>query len=295
MNLKKICYHVSALMIASLAMTACTNTISHQVTRDGTVEPSDLIFPDVNKAWQKDGQFPNRENLSKIKPGVGKDDLYQLIGRPHFSETHGAQEWDYIFKFYQPDNSIKICQYKVIFDKDYKAQSFYWLPVDCTAYAEPQTTVVAAPTVIVTPAAPAPVIAPEPVVKEHIDLSADALFAFDKWRAQDMLPGGQEQLRQLADKLRQYQEQGDMRLVVTGHTDRFGSAEYNMNLSQLRAQTVRQFLMTQGIASSAIIAQGVGESEPVTTQCPESMPRQQAIQCLQPDRRVSVDVTVYSR
>lgn len=283
MKHKKSLFQVAGVLLAGLAISACTNTISRNINQQGQVQAADLIFPDINKAWQKNGQFPSRENLIKIQPGMSKDELYWLIGRPHFSETHGAHEWDYIFKFYQPDRSVKTCQYKVIFDKDYKAQSFYWLPADCAAYAAPEKQVIVAPAL------------PVPVVKERIDLSADALFNFDKWRAQDMLPNGQEQLRQLADQLRPYQAQGEMQLVVTGHTDRLGDEQYNMNLSQLRAQTVRQFLMAQGIPASAIVAQGVGKSEPITTQCPESMPRQQAIQCLQPDRRVSVDVTVYSR
>lgn len=271
------------LLTCSLALTACTNTVSKNVTTQGHVDASDLIFPDMKKAWQKEGQFPNSENLSKIKAGVVKDELYQLIGRPHFSERKGAHEWDYIFKFYQADNSVKICQYKVIFDKDYRGQEFYWLPADCAQFAEPKK---AEPTLIATTTTP--------IISERIDLEADALFAFDKWRVSDIKPGGHEKLQTFANTLLKYHTQGDMRLIITGHTDYLGSDMYNLNLSQLRAQTIRQYLVSLGVPASTMIASGAGEAEPVK-ECSSTLARPQLIECLQPNRRVSVDVAVYQR
>ena len=269
-----------ALTSLTLSLTACTNTISHSIDSNGHIEPSNIFFPKLDKAWQKDGQFPNSENLSKIKPGIGKDELYQLIGRPHFSEAQHAREWDYIMKFYQPDNSVKICQYKVVFDTDFKGQEFYWKPADC-----PPQRAVAAP-------APAPVVAVAPApIKERINLGADALFEFDKWQPENMLPQGRAELDALATKLREYQTMGDTRIVITGHTDRKGDDMYNMNLSQLRAQTVRSYLVQRGINPSSMIAVGAGKSKPVK-ECPTNLSRQQEIDCLQPNRRVSLDITV---
>lgn len=274
-----------ALTTLTLSLTACTNTISHNIDSKGHVEPSNVIFPKLDKAWQKDGQFPNSENLSKIKPGIAKDELYQLIGRPHFSEAQHAHEWDYIMKFYQPDNSVKICQYKVVFDKDYKGQEFYWLPADCANYANPP--VVTAPPV-------APVVVTAPLIEETINLSADALFHFDKFKPEDMLPKGKPELDALAQKLVEYSQKGNMQVLITGHTDRFGDDMHNMNLSLLRAQTVRAYLIEQGVPANTIMATGAGESQPVK-QCSESMPKPQAIDCLQPNRRVEVAVSVYAR
>ena len=275
-----------ALTSLTLSLTACTNIISHSIDSNGHIEPSNIFFPKLDKAWQKDGQFPNSENLSKIKPGIGKDELYQLIGRPHFSEAQHAREWDYIMKFYQPDNSVKICQYKVVFDTDFKGQEFYWKPADCP----PQKSVVA-------PAQPsyAPIVtvAPAPL-KERINLSADALFKFDKWQPENMLPQGRSELDALATKLREYQTMGDIRIVITGHTDRKGDDMYNMNLSQLRAQTVRAYLVNQGVDPASILAVGAGESQPVK-ECSTNLPRQQEIDCLQPNRRVTVDINGYLR
>lgn len=272
-----------ALTSLTLSLTACTNTISHSIDSNGHIEPSNIFFPKLDKAWQKDGQFPNSENLSKIKPGIAKDELYQLIGRPHFSEAQHAREWDYIMKFYQPDNSVKICQYKVVFDTDFKGQEFYWKPADCP----PQKPVVAPAQ---PPSAPIVTVAPAPL-KERINLGADALFKFDKWQPENMLPQGRAELDALATKLREYQTMGDTRIVITGHTDRKGDDMYNMNLSQLRAQTVRAYLVNQGVDPASILAVGAGKSQPVK-ECSTNLPRQQEIDCLQPNRRVSLDITV---
>ncbi len=285
---------LSALGLAVLGMSGCLGTthLSDGITDQGQVQMQDIIFPDMAKAWQHQGQFPNRENLSKMRPGVDKDDIYQLLGRPHFSEGQYAREWDYIMKFYMPDNSVKICQYKVIFDKQFKAQEFYWSPADCPPpVAEPQVV-----TQTIIQQMPAPVVVPVPTpvpapIKERINLGADALFRFDKSDTQDMLDQGRRELDELASKLRQYQDMGDSRIIVTGHTDRKGDDAYNMNLSIKRAQTVRSYLINQGVNANTIIATGAGETQPVQ-QCATTLPRQQEIDCLQPNRRVTLDVTV---
>lgn len=275
---------LTAMMLSILSTTGCmgTKNLSHDITSLGTVKAENIVFPELDKAWQKEGQFPNRENLSKIRPGVAKDELYQLIGRPHFSEAQHAREWDYILKFYQLDDSVKVCQYKVIFDKDYKGQEFYWKPADCADYAKVNTAPVQN------------VVVGTPLIQEKINLSADALFHFDKYRQQDMLPQGQAKLDELAQKLNEYGQKGNMQVLITGHTDRFGDDVYNSNLSLLRAQTVRSYLINRGVDASTVIATGAGESQPIK-QCSEGLSKQQAIDCLQPNRRVEVAVSVYQR
>ena len=57
-------------------------------------------FPAVERAKWKQGAFPNLENLRKMAPGMGKDQVRDLIGWPHFSEgLGGAREWNYLFHF----------------------------------------------------------------------------------------------------------------------------------------------------------------------------------------------------
>lgn len=274
---------LTILALSLIGLTGCMGTrhLSQNISDSGTVDTNDIVFPTLDKAWQKDGQFPNAENLSKIRAGVAKDELYQLIGRPHFSEANKAREWDYIMKFYRPDESVQICQYKVIFDKDYKGQEFYWQPADCVNFVQP-----------IHPQNPIqPVVVGQPIISERVDLSADALFYFDKYKRQDMLPKGVDELNALADKLAQYGQKGRMQVMITGHTDRFGDDMYNMNLSLLRAQTVRAYLAQRGVDTAVMWATGAGESQPVK-QCAGTRSKT-TIDCLQPNRRVEVQVSVY--
>lgn len=111
----------------------------------GSVDSDDLVFPDPNKAWQKGGTIVNHNDVAKIRVGTTKDEIYKLIGTPHFSEGFNAREWDYILKFYNTDSGVEVCQYKIIFDDSYEgrmrddeffATEFYWLPASCGKYSE---------------------------------------------------------------------------------------------------------------------------------------------------------------
>jgi outer membrane protein OmpA-like peptidoglycan-associated protein len=55
----------------------------------------------------------------------------------------------------------------------------------------------------------------------------------------------------------------DRRLLVEGHTDSDGSAEYNLKLSELRAQSVRSVLVAGGVAADRVETGGYGETRPV--------------------------------
>lgn len=56
---------------------------------------------------------------------------------------------------------------------------------------------------------------------------------------------------------------GNVNIEVAGHTDSRGSDEYNMNLSQQRAETVRDYLISKGIAADRLSAKGYGEFQPI--------------------------------
>lgn len=105
--------------------------------------------------------------------------------------------------------------------------------------------VAAEPIVIVEPAPPA----------ERIILASDALFDFDK---ADLIPQGQATLVKLARNIKETDQ-----LIITGHTDDVGSESYNLELAQRRADAVRDFLLTQKIASGQIETISKGESEPI--------------------------------
>ena len=130
-----------------------------------------------------------------------------------------------------------------------------------------------------------PVVA-EPQV-ERINLSADALFRFNQSDAADMLPEGKATLDRLAENLVSRQAHIDS-IALTGHTDRLGSEQYNHNLGLQRAQTVKNYLQGKGVQAPISVA-SAGESQPVTTACTRATAALKA--CLQPDRRVTVDIS----
>jgi outer membrane protein OmpA-like peptidoglycan-associated protein len=155
-------------------------------------------------------------------------------------------------------------------------------------------------TALTSRAAPAPVappvaapVTPPPVIqvvtKETFVLLADALFVFDKSNRTDILPGGVERLSVVVNRLKSYQS--IQTVSVIGHTDRLGSDEYNDTLSASRAATVKEYMESLGIKAASVTARGVGKRDPVTKDCSARLSREQLIQCLQPDRRVTIEVT----
>lgn len=81
-------------------------------------------------------------------------------------------------------------------------------------------------------------------------------------------------------------------VVVTGHTDRIGGLQYNMKLSERRAVVVKDALVASGVDQKLIFWEGKGPKQPipVTKFCDNKMKRKQLIECLSPNRRVTVEV-----
>jgi OmpA-OmpF porin, OOP family len=81
-------------------------------------------------------------------------------------------------------------------------------------------------------------------------------------------------------------------VVVTGHTDRLGAAAYNQKLSERRAVVVKDYLISKGVDQKLIFWEGKGPKNPipVTKFCDNKMKRKQLIECLAPNRRVTVEV-----
>lgn len=132
-----------------------------------------------------------------------------------------------------------------------------------------------------------PVVATPQV--ERINLSADALFRFNQSDAADMLPEGKATLDRLAENLVSRQAYIDS-IALTGHTDRLGSEQYNYNLGLQRTQTVKDYLQGKGVQAPISVA-SAGESQPVTTACAGTRATAALKACLQPDRRVTVDIS----
>jgi outer membrane protein OmpA-like peptidoglycan-associated protein len=90
-----------------------------------------------------------------------------------------------------------------------------------------------------------------------VTFASGVLFPFD---SDQILPAGRENLRQLANSLRDYPE---TEVLIVGHTDSQGADDYNMRLSYRRAESARTFLTSQGVPGARIRVEGRGETEPV--------------------------------
>jgi outer membrane protein OmpA-like peptidoglycan-associated protein len=91
-----------------------------------------------------------------------------------------------------------------------------------------------------------------------ITLSGGVLFVSNK---SDLLPTAQVKLNDVAEALTK--QDSESRIVVEGHTDSQGGASYNQDLSQRRAQSVRDYLVGRGIASDRLTSQGFGLTRPI--------------------------------
>jgi outer membrane protein OmpA-like peptidoglycan-associated protein len=85
----------------------------------------------------------------------------------------------------------------------------------------------------------------------------DVLFDFGKY---DLRPEAREKLARLSGIVLGHP---GLNLAVEGYTDNVGTDEINMTLSQKRAETVRSYLLEQGLADANVTAQGFGKSSPV--------------------------------
>ncbi|CAI1553516.1 outer membrane protein A (3a;II*;G;d) [Serratia proteamaculans] len=141
---------------------------------------------------------------------------------------------------------------------------------------------------VVAPVAPAP--APAPVVEtKRFTLKSDVLFNFNK---STLKAQGQQALDQLYTQLSSMDPK-DGSVVVLGYTDAVGSEKYNQNLSEKRAQSVVDYLVSKGIPSDKISARGMGKADSVTgNTCGYKAGRatKAQIDCLAPDRRVEIEV-----
>lgn len=94
------------------------------------------------------------------------------------------------------------------------------------------------------------------IVKKNIALK-NIYYDYDKW---DILPASIEEL----DKLTAFMiENPEVKVELGSHTDSRGTEIYNQNLSERRAQSAVDYIISKGIDKDRIIAKGYGESMPV--------------------------------
>ena len=161
-----------------------------------------------------------------------------------------------------------------------------WTPAMAIAECDPDLVKKEAPppAKVAEPVVP-PVPAPKPVA-EKVTLSADTLFDFDK---AVLRPEGKAKLDELTAQVKNIKLEV---ITAVGHADRIGSVKYNQKLSERRAESVKAYLVSKGIEPNRIYTEGKGKSQPVTKpgQCKGNKVTKKLIACLQPDRRVELQV-----
>jgi len=132
--------------------------------------------------------------------------------------------------------------------------------------------------------APGATAAPKPAASK-VTLAADTLFDFNK---ATLRAEGKAKLDEVVAKVK------DIKLeviIAVGHADRFGTDKYNQKLSEKRAEAVKAYLVSKGIEPNRVYTEGKGKKQPVTKpgQC-KGAKSKKVIACLQPDRRVDIEV-----
>ena len=138
-------------------------------------------------------------------------------------------------------------------------------------------------------AQPAPAPEPPRPVIQKVTLSSDVLFDFN---SAELKEGGKKRLDELASQIKDAKVD---EIVAVGHADRIASEEYNQKLSEARAEAVKDYLAGKVANANRVTAEGKGESQPVTGDDCKKMGTERAsnkklVACLQPDRRVEIEV-----
>ncbi len=169
---------------------------------------------------------------------------------------------------WEPQYAIKEC------DPDLVAQAAP--PPVATAPAETQAP--AAPEPEVAQAQPAAATPREPV---RIFVGVDTYFAFDH---ADLTLDAQHKLDLILERARNV-ENPSIRIV--GFADPIGSPDYNLSLSQRRADAVRTYFIEQGVPENELSVDARGEADPIVN-C-EGREGSSLIDCFQPNRRTEIE------
>ena len=122
---------------------------------------------------------------------------------------------------------------------------------------------------------------------ETITLESDTLFAFARADFQSLKTEGQSQLSAIAGKLLSTPNIG--KIIIAGHADQLGDPQGNLQVSKQRAQTIKTYLVGKGVPGELVEAVGEGSTKPLV-KCDMQQPRAQLIHCLEPNRRVEIEV-----
>jgi OmpA-OmpF porin, OOP family len=150
----------------------------------------------------------------------------------------------------------------------------------------PKQSLPAPPPAAPKPAAAAPAApAPPKRCDASVTFQKDETFAFDRYV---LTPPARARLDQdVIGKLATCATVESV--VVEGHADRLGSQQYNQKLSERRAESVKAYVVSKGVARDKVETIGMGKTVPAKF-CPDSKDRKELIACLAPNRRAIVSI-----
>jgi OmpA-OmpF porin, OOP family len=219
-----------------------------------------------------------------------------MLGSAAFGQANPQNSGYWLFGYGKPDANLwKSGSYggKPGVNDTLCWRTGYWTPamaiVECDPDLVPKPAPAPAPAPAVTPPPPPPAPAPPPPPApgvQKITLASKALFDFDK---AVLKPEGKAAIdRDVISKL-----SGVTKLelvLVTGHTDPIGSQAYNQKLSERRANAVRDYLVSKGVAKDKIETLGMGKTQPIPGVTCTQKNMKELIACYAPLRRVEVEV-----
>lgn len=173
----------------------------------------------------------------------------------------------------------------------------YWTPAMATEECDASLVKKEAPAPVVQapppPPPPAPVAPPPPPPPPAAPKAVSVVLkgSFFDFNKASLKPAAQGQLD--AEVVAKVQSFGRVKqVIVSGHTDRIGKPAYNQKLSEKRAEAVKAYLVGKGVDGQLIDTFGFGATQPAqgVPKCDDKLPRKKLIECLEPHRRVVIDI-----
>lgn len=227
----------------------------------------DAVVPlsELGDEFLRHGEFRSPSSISQVDSGASQADTQRFLGQPVVTREgeDGQQWWFYNINFLlaEDKDDLLICQYRVAFDGQQEVAHTTWRRPQCRSFYAQALDVA------------------------QISLSAKVLFVYD---SAELTPSGRQKLDEVADMLTT--DFDDPYIQITGHADRIASVDYNLELSERRAEAVSTYLASRNIPSDRMSVAGKGFHEPVVF-CEGDEVTEELKRCLQPNRRVEITIT----
>ncbi|MGP9679241.1 OmpA family protein [Halomonas sp. AOP27-A1-41] len=250
----------------AIALVSMIGVLSSAVGLAKAQEFSDVSadFTTLSESFIRDGAFIPVPDVRSVEQrsglSINKREVERLLGSPNdMRSTFQDDNWLYNINLPLSESDYLVCQYRVSFQQDVMISTEWRRPQCERLYMELS----------------------EP---QEYNLSADLLFAFD---SASISSEGENAISQVAAEIRQYFESPS--ISILGYTDRIGPSNYNMQLSERRAEAVATALIKSGVDPRWIKYEGRGASDPVIS-C-EDVKGNELKSCLAPNRRVYISLS----